>query len=150
MGAAYNSLGSSYDFILRQFCRENKAAQAVSSNVHSLCGVRMLLQKTLMKWVRKDIYSWERLFLFLFLFLLPNFLVWFSHTLKSALEEYFLMVPLIFGFNHFWGKNAFSGFFSNKSQSLKSKATLQRLISNSFSNSIIRSLTETNPLHLQP
>jgi hypothetical protein len=32
----------------------------------------------------------------------------------NALEEHFLMVPLVFRFNHFWGKNAFSEFFSIK------------------------------------
>jgi hypothetical protein len=30
----------------------------------------------------------------------------------KALEEHFLMVALIFRFNHFWGRNAFSEFFS--------------------------------------
>jgi hypothetical protein len=30
----------------------------------------------------------------------------------KALEEYSLMVPLVFRFNHFWGENAFYDFFS--------------------------------------
>jgi hypothetical protein len=32
----------------------------------------------------------------------------------KALEEHFLMVPLVFQFNHFWGENAFSDFFLSK------------------------------------
>jgi hypothetical protein len=32
----------------------------------------------------------------------------------KALEEHFLMVPLVFGFTLFWGKNIFSELFSKK------------------------------------
>jgi hypothetical protein len=32
----------------------------------------------------------------------------------KALEEHFMMVPFIFRFNHFLGKNTFSEFFSQK------------------------------------
>jgi hypothetical protein len=35
-----------------------------------------------------------------------------------ALEEHFLMVPLVFRFNHFWREKALSEFFSEKPQSL--------------------------------
>jgi hypothetical protein len=34
---------------------------------------------------------------------------------RKAIEEHFLMVPLVFRFNHFWEENAFSEFFSKTS-----------------------------------
>jgi hypothetical protein len=37
----------------------------------------------------------------------------------KALGEHILMVLLVFNFNHFGAKNAFSEFFSKKDQSLK-------------------------------
>jgi hypothetical protein len=40
----------------------------------------------------------------------------------KALEEHFLMVLLVFQFNHFWGKMHFLNLFTKKSQSLKSYA----------------------------
>jgi hypothetical protein len=35
------------------------------------------------------------------------------HSLESS-WEHFLMVPLVFRFNHYWGRNAFSEFFAKK------------------------------------
>jgi hypothetical protein len=37
----------------------------------------------------------------------------------KALEQHFLMVPLVFWFTHFWGKNIFFEFFPKKILSLK-------------------------------
>jgi hypothetical protein len=36
----------------------------------------------------------------------------------KALDEHFLMVPVVFRSNHFWGENAFSDLFSIKKNSV--------------------------------